>query len=207
MAAAMSTGPHTALPCLPLAGIASRWVQRLRRLLAFAWVGCLACGIAWAQQAPSADAVKAAYIHKFASYIEWPAGGLPADNGPLRVGVVGSDSVFNDLSAIIAGRPAQGRAMQVVRLNRLDEADDVHMLFVGRAAWKDLAGWVAATKAAPVAVITDAPNGIELGAALQFVIINDRVRFDASITAATRAGLRLSSRLLAVAEHVVGVNP
>jgi hypothetical protein len=225
MAAAMSTSLHLTPPSRQRAGTVLRWVRRsvqrsmqrslqrsVRRwwgLLALASVGmsCLGFGVAWAQQPPSADTVKAAYIHKFLSYIEWPATALPADNGPLRVGVVGADKVFNDLTTIAAGHPVQGRAMQVVRVTQLEEADDVHLLFVGRAAWKDLAAWVGATKAAPVAVVTDAPNGIELGAALQLILVDDRVRFDASISAAVRAGVRLSSRLLAVAEHVVGASP
>ena len=55
----------------------------------------------------------------------------------------------------------------------------------------------------PILAVTDAPTGLADGGALNFVPVQGRVRFEASLPAAERAGLRLSSRLLAVAERVV----
>ena len=45
----------------------------------------------------------------------------------------------------------------------------------------------------------------EAGSALNFVPVQDRLRFEASLRAVERAGLKVSSRLLALAQRVVSV--
>ena len=47
------------------------------------------------------------------------------------------------------------------------------------------------------------PRGLESGGMLNFVPIDGRIRFEASLAHAQQAGLRLGARLLTVAERVV----
>ncbi|HEY0819966.1 MAG TPA: YfiR family protein, partial [Rhizobacter sp.] len=82
------------------------------------------------------------------------------------------------------------------------QAAGVHVLMLGRDV-KRPAEWIAAAKAHPVLVVTDLAQGLERGAALCFVETDGRLRFEASVPAAEAAGLRLSSRLLALADKVV----
>ncbi len=161
-----------------------------------------------AQPVASADEVKAAYIHKFVSYIDWPSRVFPNPSTPIVVGVVGAESVSTELARVVASRTVQGRTVAVRTLSPGTALpNDIQVLFVGRDAWVDMPAWVAAAKGRPVAVVTDAPRGVELGALLTFVESNNRLRFEASLPAAEQAGVRLSSRLLAVAERVVGATP
>jgi hypothetical protein len=162
---------------------------------------------ACAQPSPTVEAIEAAYIHKFAGYIEWPAAVFAGPGAPFVVGVAGSEKVHDELLRIVAGRPVQGRPMQVRPLSLPQQAAEVHIVFIGRDVWKNAPAWFAATKGRPVAVITDAPRGVELGALLTFVEVREHLRFEASVAAAEEAGLKLSSRLLAVAERVVEGRP
>ena len=52
-------------------------------------------------------------------------------------------------------------------------------------------------------IVADTAGALESGAALNFVEIDNRLRFEAAPAAAERSGLRLSSRLLGVAERVL----
>ncbi|HEX6997182.1 MAG TPA: YfiR family protein [Gammaproteobacteria bacterium] len=54
----------------------------------------------------------------------------------------------------------------------------------------------------PVLTVSDAPDGLERGAMVNFQLVGERVRFEVSLAAAQRAGLVLSSRLLASALRV-----
>jgi hypothetical protein len=56
-------------------------------------------------------------------------------------------------------------------------------------------------------VTTDAPRGIDRGATLAFVHAWERVRFEVSLPAAAKSGVKVSARLLAVAERVVEASP
>lgn len=152
---------------------------------------------------PRPEEAKAAHVHKFATFVEWPADAFASPDTALVVGVAGAPALARELMQIAGGKPVQGRAMQVRELADLADASKVHILVIGRASWKRAVDWMAATKGRPVLVVTDMPNGLERGAALCLVEADGRLRFEASVPAAERAGLRMSARLLSVAERVV----
>ena len=52
-------------------------------------------------------------------------------------------------------------------------------------------------------MVSDVPEGLPEGSALNFITMGRRVRFEAAPQVAERVGLKLSARLLAVAERVV----
>jgi hypothetical protein len=186
--------------------IAVHGVDR-RRLLAAALLLPPAAVVAAEAPIATIDAVKAAYVYKFLGYVDWPVGAFAGDAAPLIIGVAGADAVYAELLRLVESRPPNGRPVVVRRLQRPEGVAETHLLFVGRDATPDVAAWVRAARGKPVAVVTDAPNGLDHGAVLTLRMVDDRVRFDASKTAAESHGLRLSARLLAVAERVVGVGP
>jgi hypothetical protein len=151
---------------------------------------------------PSADEARAAHLHRFAGFVEWPAASFSAPDAPIIVGIVGAPGLHKELSMLVAGRLVQNRALHVVELAEPRQGRGVHMLVLGRAA-KRAGEWTAAAKGQPVLVVTDFARGLERGAALAFVEVDGQLRFEASVPAADAAGLRLSSRLLALAERVV----
>jgi hypothetical protein len=51
-------------------------------------------------------------------------------------------------------------------------------------------------------VITESDDGLDQGSVINLVVVDGRVRFEVALDAAERAGLKLSSRMLAVA-HLV----
>jgi hypothetical protein len=110
--------------------------------------------------------------------------------------------VHKELSMLVAGRLVQNRALHVVELAEPRQGRGVHMLVLGRGA-KRASEWTAAAKGQPVLVVTDLARGLERGAVLAFVEVDGHLRFEASVPAADAAGLRLSSRLLALAERVL----
>lgn len=162
----------------------------------------LALGIVPARAQPVASdvTVKAAYLYKFLAYVEWPERALPA-GAPLVVAVAGADDLLAELKTLVAGRHVDGHPLVVRRLGEGDAVDAVHAVFVGRAA--ALPGWVHKFRDLPVLIVTDVPGGLDAGGMLGLVPAAGRIRFEAAPLAAQRVGLKLSARLLGVAERVV----
>jgi hypothetical protein len=156
-----------------------------------------------AQTEVTPEEIQAAYLHKFAGFIDWPPKSFTSHSSPIVIGVVGSDRMYELLLGVVPGRPMQGRKVEVRRLTTPEQSSGVHMVFVGKEAWDGLPAWSAASRKDAVVVTTDAPQGVERGAALGFIQAGQRVRFEASIAAAEQSGVKFSSRLLAVAERVV----
>ena len=76
----------------------------LRPLLAILLLSCaLASHGAAASEPPAPDKasaalVKSAFLHKFASFVDWPQGSFPRPDSPLRIGVVGDGPIWQELS-------------------------------------------------------------------------------------------------------------
>jgi hypothetical protein len=169
-------------------------------LCALQW---LAAGGAWAQEAPRETAVKAAFVLKFGGFVDWPAGTFRRTDEPLVIAVLGDDAVAADLELLAAGRAVEGRPVTVRRLREDDARTGVHVLLLGALREPRLRELLADTPG-PVLVVTQQEAGLRLGSVLNFSTTAGRVRFSASLTSAEARGLRLSARLLAVAQSVEG---
>src|SRR3989449_9493975 len=77
--------------------------------------------------------VKAAFLYKFGSYIEWPSGSFARADSPVAIGVMGADALADELAQIVAGRNVNGRPVRVRKLRPGDPIAGLHVLFVGRA--------------------------------------------------------------------------
>jgi hypothetical protein len=147
----------------------------------------------------SVDAVKAAFLYRFASYVEWPA---EAASGPLVIGVTGSEDVARQLEALLPRILVNGRPAQLRRVDRLLDLDGVHILYVGPNLQGRTRALLTAAAARPILVVTDEPHGLDAGGVINFLESDRNVRFEVSLGASDRARLKIDSALLSVAAHV-----
>jgi len=148
----------------------------------------------------SADEVKAAFLYRFGTYVEWPAAKAAGD--PITIAVLGAPSVAMLLSDYVPGRTIQGRQVEVRSITQIEDVRDAELLFIDREHSARLPELVEALGNRPVLVVTDAPDGLQRGAMVNFQLIDQRVRFEISLRNAKAAGLVLSSRLLSAAIRV-----
>ncbi|HEX7249831.1 MAG TPA: YfiR family protein [Burkholderiales bacterium] len=159
---------------------------------------------ALAQASPGEVEIKAAFLYKFGSFIDWPPAAFPSPAAPFEIGVVGADALAAELERVVSERTVQGRPVLVRRLGRGDSLAGLHALFVGRSEGGRLGEILEGAKGRPLLVVTDSPEGAPPpGSMINFVAENDRLRFDVALPAAEQSGLRISSRLLAVARKVI----
>jgi hypothetical protein len=174
----------------------------LRRLVSPATLFLLAA-FAGMDARPQATepAVKAAFLYKFAGYVEWAAHAPSQPNAPVVIAVAGADDVATELERLVPGRNINGRPV-IVRRAREESLRGVHVLFVGRSdpAARTL---VAAGRREGALVVTEVEKGLELGSAINFVPLDERIGFDVSLENAEAAGVDISARMLSVARRVV----
>lgn len=194
-------------------GPAARAARRLR-LAALGLALCLAlfaaCMAAGAAGAAGLDAlpgnagnvernVKAAFLYKFLGYVEFGPG--QDASGPLTVGVMGADDIAAELSRLTAGRTIGTRGIAVRTVREGEPLAGLHMLFLDAAAERP-AAVLRAAREAGVLGVTEADSGLQQGSVINFRVVAQRVRFEVSLPAAEKSGIRLSSRLLSVAHYV-----
>ncbi|VXB11236.1 YfiR family protein [Massilia sp. 9I] len=145
--------------------------------------------------------VKAAFLYKFLGYAEFPPQAFADPAGPLTIAVIGSDDMAAELARIAAGRAIAGRPISVRPLREHEPVPAVHLLFVAGSDGERAARVLRGAPAAYLTV-TECDGGLRYGSVINFRIVDERVRFDVSLDAAEKKNVKLSSRLLTVANRV-----
>jgi hypothetical protein len=169
----------------------------------------LAAALAWpllarAQSYPATPRdtlVKAAFLHKFASFVEWPDGTFARPDTPLRIGIVGDEQVWRDLSELARDRDRDGRPVVVTRLGPGDAIAGQHILYIKASSPARIADLLGGVREG-VLTVADSDGAHPRGSVLSFFLDEGRVRFGVSVDAAARQKLKLNPRLIAAARQV-----
>lgn len=144
--------------------------------------------------------VKAAFVSKFAGFIEWPRGAFASSSDPVNLCVQGSDPFGTSLDAVAQTQRVSGRSIRIVRMELVEPSSSCHIAFLGGgkqrhgAALRALAG-------RPTLTITDEAAPDERGM-IDLTTQARKVRFRVDSAAAARSRIVISSKLLALAINV-----
>jgi len=147
--------------------------------------------------------VKAAFLYKFGNYIDWPEGTFESEDDPLTIGVIGADDLAEGLREIVRDKTIKGRPVVVRTLESTDSLQTTHILFIGRATRSYLNSVIASTRGKPIVTVTETEDPLAQGGIINFIIDNDKVRFDIELAAANTSNIKISARLLGVARKVI----
>lgn len=179
------------------------------RALAAAVLLCGLPALGWPSSAVAADPdtslerrVKAAFLYQFIPYVEWPPQALGDKDKTIVVAVAGSDETVAELTDVIGGRLALNRPVIVRRWRESDLAGGAHVVYVRRSESQRLPAIARAALATNTLVVSETERGLAQGSMINFEVVDGRVRFDIALPTLEKAGLRISSRLLAVARDV-----
>ena len=145
--------------------------------------------------------VKGAFLFNFARYVEWPAG-APGVDGDLAICVLGDEGAAFSVEKVIAGKQVGGRTVSVHPADGLEDSVDCRILFVTRGTelpWDEITGGLAGKS---VLTVGEDPAFATEGGVVAFTDDGGKVRFDINQSAAKKADLRVSSKLLRLARTV-----
>ncbi|HEY6937222.1 MAG TPA: YfiR family protein [Terriglobales bacterium] len=171
-------------------------------------VHIVACFLALAMTAAAQSArapeyqVKAAFLYNFAKFVEWPTQAFPGSSAPFRICVLGRDPFGDVLSNIVQGKSISGHAILSLQVQSPTEARSCHVLFLSPSDPGSLRQNLDQLREFPVLTVGERGDFLPLGGMINFVLDEDRVRFEINLEAAERHHLKLSSKLLAVARVV-----
>lgn len=147
--------------------------------------------------------VKAACLFNIAKFSDWPAQAFPQAGAPLIIAVLGADPFGTVLDRIVKGRVVNERPIVIRRASHYSEVRDAHVVFISASARGNAAQICSALESSNVLCVGDTEE-TERIAAINFSVMDGRTIFTVNLTHAQRAGVRISSKLLALAQLVRG---
>ncbi len=144
--------------------------------------------------------VKAAFVRNFVAFVDWPPGRLDA-SGTLLICVFNDSPITPRLAAL--GEPIRGHRVQVRGVASLPDLGGCHAVFVPAGDRMHIADIRARYGGGGVLTIAEG-TGERSGAVIDMFVSGSRMTFDVDLTAAEEQGVRVSSKLLALAHAVHG---
>jgi hypothetical protein len=149
-------------------------------------------------------AVKAAFITKFVPFVEWPNSALAGPGGTFRICVAGRDP-FGDLLERAANHQSIARyPVTVQRIAVVARNPGCQVLYAAGSPDQPVAEMLTAVRGLPVLTLTDQAPDPKSRGMINFVISENRVRFEIDEAAAEQSGITISSKLLSLAVRVWG---
>lgn len=167
----------------------------LKKLLLIFVVSCTA-SCAMAQNGEQEANLKAAFIYNFTKYIDW---GSYNSNYVFVIGVVGEDSpVIPALKEIAKTRMINNKRISIRTIDDLSDLKDCDIVFITKQSRFPLSS-ILNRVGRGVLTISESSGYASKGTAFNFIVINQKLKFEANLNAIATSGLKAGSQLLKLA--------
>jgi hypothetical protein len=144
--------------------------------------------------------LKAVFLFNFAKFVEWPPRSFADPHDPFTICVLGENPFGSALDDAVRGKTVANRPIAIRLVANGQQARTCQILFVSASERKRVNAILEALRNCCVLTVGDTEDFTENGGIVQFRMKDARVRIEIDAEAAERAGLRISSKLLSLAE-------
>jgi YfiR/HmsC-like len=146
--------------------------------------------------------VKAVFLYNFTQFIEWPPETFSEPDAPLVIGILGPDPFGKYLDETVQGEKINGHPLVVQRFRTLAEIAHCQILFINvdeKSQWKPILEYA---KTQHVLTVGDVTNFSKEGGMIRFFPEQNKIRIRINLTSVKNADLKVSSKLLRLADIV-----
>lgn len=172
----------------------------IKRLLVLA---ALLGGVRVQAQAPVDESqVKAMFVYNFLKFVEWPVDTSVRSGDAFVVVIIGEGATADAAERFLETKTIGDRPLSVRRARWDHSLAGARAAFVVERDPKKLRHVLVAAMAQGVLTIGEGDDFTTRGGMIALLVLDRKVRFDVDTSAAQSAGLRVSSKLLALTRNV-----
>jgi hypothetical protein len=146
--------------------------------------------------------LKAAILISLIRFVEWPPPTYSDSHAPTELCILGWDPFGASLTSLVSKKLVDGRPVQIRHLNDNDGARACQVLYISSSERKRIVQVLSNLKGSSVLTVGDMGQFAARGGMVQFALVDKRVVLEINLDAANRAGVKISSRLLAISRIV-----
>lgn len=155
-------------------------------------------------QTELASKVKAAYIINFTRFISWKTQGTAEAKSQIIIATFGTDDI-GDILEDFSKKQSDNQSIVVKRLKKkISEVTGCNLLFISQTEQPQLPQILNQLEGTNVLTVSDIPGFASRGGMIGFFIEQNKVKIEINVKATTKAGLKVSAKLLEVAKLVNG---
>jgi hypothetical protein len=143
---------------------------------------------------------KAKYLGLFPDYISWPL--VIAEGESFNLCLLGKDTFKGFLQSIYRKKLIKTKPVKIHYLDNLEQMPNCHLLFISISERKSIPEILDFLKDKPILTISETRGFAEKKGIIQFYMKAQKVSFKINNQAAIRHGLKINSKLLAIAKVI-----
>ena len=152
-----------------------------------------------AQTAPVPEyEAKAFFLFNFAHFVTWPS--QQSSHAPLVIGILGDDPFGSYLDETVRGEKVANRPLVIQRFRQNTEPRNCNILFISQSERDRAVQIISNLKGRSVLTVSDMDDFTDIGGMIQFFTERDKIRVRIKLDAVRAANMKVSSKLLSVAE-------
>jgi len=210
---ARSPGNFSPLPCpLPARSSRGEGVGAVVYPAVFSVIRGILTGLAilgvcwgfplWGQVVSREYQLKAVFLCRFTQFTEWPQAAFPTADAPIVIGILGKDPFGEYLDSAVRNERVHNRPLTIQRYQRSEDAKNCHLVFISASEGGQLQKCLVDLKGRSILTVGEMEGFALRGGMIELFTERNRVRFRVNLVAAKAANLRISSKLLELAEVV-----
>jgi hypothetical protein len=144
--------------------------------------------------------LKAAFLLNFTRYVEWR--GRSGGTNDLKICVLGPDVFGTALDAVAANKTVNGRRIVIRKNLTSQEAAACDVVYISLADNKEIREALHELESTSALTVGEGAGFLEMGGMIAFTPQEGKLRFYINASAAKRAGIAISARLMALARNL-----
>ena len=136
------------------------------------------------------------YIYNFTKYIQWPP---EMQGGDFVIGVYGKSSMINELKAMSLNRTVGAQKITVKEIHSPQDASTCHVVFVPSGKSGSLTDLKSKLDGRPTLIITEKDGLAKQGSAINFVLVDGKLKYELNKNSIDKAGLKVMPDLVKLA--------
>lgn len=141
--------------------------------------------------------LKAAFLYRFLDYVEWNNSTWNTNiDDPLRIAILGESGLYAPLMEISRDKRAGTRTIRVRQINSVTEIGASQVVFVSRNYKYGIDAVLNRMAERPALIISEQKGDVEKGSHINFLIADNKLKFEVNLKTAARSGIKIGSQLL-----------
>jgi hypothetical protein len=146
--------------------------------------------------------LKAAMLYNLIRFVEWPDAAYADRQAPIVLCILGRDPLESSLTSTATQETASGRIVLVRQLQNVNDLRNCQVLYISSSERKTAEHIFSTLNGSFVLTVGEMTHFAADGGMVQFSLEEQRVHFNINLDAASKAGLKISSKLLEMAKIV-----
>jgi hypothetical protein len=144
--------------------------------------------------------VKGAYLLNFAKFVEWPDRAFQGPRDPIAICILGTAPFTAALDVAAHAVVVENRSVTVRQIQDTVQARQCHIVFLSASERRQVRGVIDAVRGGNVLTVGETDGFVASGGVIELSVDDSRIRMKISTGGAKKAGLRISAKLLSLAQ-------